>query len=264
LKNYLKDNTQVREDILNQRLIFDLKEGSALRKIHLKAFRSDVDIDGFDIILDNNDDLLLKCQVKSRFDSTRAYFDIHRIMLKPNFYVFDTFEFNEPLGCPSDNRGVIQIDGDVLNNKITTKYYYLDIYLLRAMELGIFKLTTQSKPKAEETLNILRNDKGKSNDKIDVLQSLFFPLKDAQSLLAIMGFHSEHHGNLSHNILEISKIISGRTDKRYEKLADRIPDMKGHWDTINEELTKFIHPEHKFTKCNLNNNYFDKKELNIP
>lgn len=73
MKKYLKENTQICEDILNQKLFFDLKEASALRKVHLKAFRSDVDVDGFDIIIDNNEDLLLKCQVKSRFDATTKY-----------------------------------------------------------------------------------------------------------------------------------------------------------------------------------------------
>lgn len=263
MKEFLKDNTQVREDILNQKLFFEIKEASALRRIHLKAFRSDVDVDGFDIIIDNNDDLLLKCQVKSRFDATTAYFDIHRIMLKPNHYVFAEFEFTAPVGCPSDYRGVIQIDGDVKDNKIVTRYYYLDIFLLRAMELGIFKLTTQSKAKAEEILKELRYGKGKSNEKIEVLQSLFFPVKDVQSLLAIMGFHSEHHVNLSYNILEVSRLVSGTTEKKYKKLIDRIPDMQGHWNYINEELEKLIHSDSSITKCVLTDNYFDSPSLKI-
>lgn len=263
MKNYLKNNTQIREDILNQKLFFDLKEASAQSKIHLKIFKSDVDVDGFDIIIDNNDDLLLKCQVKSRFDATTSYFGIHRIMLKPNYYVFNEFEFSSPSGCPSDNRGAIQIDGDVINNKITTKYYYLDIFLLRAMELGIFKLTNQTRTKAEQVLKSLRHESGKSNDKIDILQSLFFPVKNMQCLLAIIGFHSEHHGNLSYNILEISKIVSGTSEKRYENYVDRISDMKGHWLTITEALNKFIHPDHNLTTYSLGDDYFDRPELQI-
>ena len=47
---FLKNNTQIREDILNLKLFFDLKEASAYAKVHLKIFRSDVDIDGFDIM----------------------------------------------------------------------------------------------------------------------------------------------------------------------------------------------------------------------
>lgn len=263
MKEFLKDNTQVREDILNQKLFFELKEASALRRIHLKAFRSDVDIDGFDIIIDNNDDLLLKCQVKSRFDANTPYFDIHRIMLKPNNYLFEEFAFPEPNGCPFDNRGVIQIDGNVENNRIVTRYYYLDIYLLRAMELGIFKLTNQSKSMAEELLKDLRYGSGLSNDKIRVLQSLFFPVKDTQALLSIMGFHSEHNSNLSFNILEISKHERALTKKKYEKLKDRIPDMKGHWEYINEELEKLIHPDERLIKVELNDNYFDRPALQI-
>jgi hypothetical protein len=263
MKDFLKDNTHIREDILNQKLFFELKEASALQRIHLKAFRSDVDVDGFDIIIDNNDDLLLKCQVKSRFDATTAYFDIHRVMMKPNHYVFAEFEFTAPVGCPSDSRGVIQIDGNVVDNKIVTQYYYLDIYLLRAMELGIFKLNAQSQTKAEEILKDLRYGSIKSNEKISILQSLFFPVKDVQALLAIMGFHSEHHINLSYNILEVSKLVSGTTEKKYEELKDRIPDMKGHWQHINEELAKLIHPNNRIIKSELKDNYFDRPPLVI-
>lgn len=263
MKKYLKENTQIREDILNQKLFFDLKEASAMRKVHLKAFRSDVDVDGFDIIIDNNEDLLLKCQVKSRFDATTKYFGIHRIMLKPNHYVFAEFEFTAPIGCPSDNRGVIQIDGDVVNDKITTRYYYLDVYLLRAMELGIFKLTNQSTTKAQEVMKDLRYGKGKSNDKIDILQSMFLPVNDVQSLLAIMGFHSTHHINLSYNILTISKIVSGTSEKRYKNNNDKIADMKGHWEHINEELSKLIHPNSTLINCELDDSYFDRPPLQI-
>lgn len=263
MKDFLKDNTQVREDILNQKLFFELKEASALRKIHLKAFRSDVDLDGFDIIIDNNDDLLLKCQVKSRFDATTKYFDIHRVMLKPNHYVFAEFEFTAPIGCPSDNRGVIQIDGDIEGDKIVTRYYYLDIYMLRAMELGIFKFTTQSEKKAGEILKDLRHGKGGSNDKIRVLQSLFFPVKDVQSLLALMGFHSIYHMNISYNILSISKLVSGTSEKQYLKQIDKVPDMAGHWAVINKELEKIIHPKGKLTKGILDNSYFDLPPLKI-
>jgi hypothetical protein len=263
MKDFLKDNTQVREDILNQKLFFELKEASALHGIHLKTFRSDVDIDGFDIILDNNDDLILKCQVKSRFDSVTPNFEFHRIMLKPNHFVFDDFEFSAPQGCPSDNRGVIQIDGDIAADKITSKYFYLDIYLLRAMEIGMFKLTNQSKRIAEQILNELRFGMGLSNSKINVNQSLFFPLKDTQALLAIMGFHSTFNSNLTYNIIQISKLVSGTTEKQYSSLEERIPDMKGHWNYVNDELERLVDPSKSFTKCPLNDNYFDRPPLQI-
>lgn len=263
MKDFLKDNTQVREDILNQKLFFELKEASALHGIHLKTFRSDVDIDGFDIILDNNDDLILKCQVKSRFDAVTPTFEIHRIMLKPNHFLFEEFEFSEPQGCPSDNRGVIQIDGNLVQNKITSNYSYLDIYLLRAMEMGVFKLTNQSKRIASQILQELRFGVGLSNSKIEINQSLFFPLKDTQALLAIMGFHSTYNSNLAYNIIELSKHVSGTTEKQYASLKDRIPDMKGHWDYVNDELEKLVDPSKSFTKCSLTDNYFNRPPLQI-
>lgn len=258
MKEYLKNNTQVREDILNQKLFFELKEASAKRQVHLKLFKSDVDVDGFDIIIDNNDDNTLKCQVKSRFDATTPYFDIHKIMLKPSYYFFDSFEFIQLIGCPNDFRGIILIDGDIENEKIQTRYYYLDIFLLRAMELGIFKLTNQSKRISSELLNSLRVDNDPENKKISVLHSLFFPVKNVDALLAIMSFHSIYHHNLSFNILTVSKIVSGTYDVRYETNGDKIAEMRGHWETINQGLSELIHEDSTITPGSLNKNYFNR------
>lgn len=190
MENYLKSNTQVREDILNQKLFFELKEASAKRKVHLKTIRTDVDIDGFDIIVDNNDDNLLKCQIKSRFNSTTPYFDIHKVMLKPSYYFYDSFGFLEPMGCPNDVRGTILIDAKIENGKISTQYYYLDIYLLRGLELGMFSFNSQSKKMASDLLNKLRDYNNYRDKKIRVIHSLFFPVKNVDALLSLMGFCS--------------------------------------------------------------------------
>lgn len=257
MNKFLKNNTLVREDILNQKLIYELKEASALREIHLKIFRSDVDIDGFDIIFDNNETWTLKCQIKSKFESTTENFDIHKIMLKPHLYNFDDMGFYEPIGCPPDNRAVIQIDATIENNKIISKYYYLDIYILRAIELGIFKLTSQSKKKSIELLKELRFGKKKPNEKIKVLQSLFIPVKDAQSLLAIMGFHSEQNVNLQNNIREVSKIVNPASEINYNSNAKRINEMIGYWNSINEDLK--ILSSNKIVALPLEDDYFEKQ-----
>ncbi|GAB2609287.1 hypothetical protein GCM10027035_02020 [Emticicia sediminis] len=251
---------------MNQKLFFELKEASARSHIHLKIFKSDVDIDGFDIIIDNNDDLLMKCQVKSRFNSTTTNFDIHQIMLKPNFYIFEKFEFLEPIGCPLDKRGVILIDADIENDKIICRYYYLDIFLLRALELGIFKLTNQSKTMAEKLLKVLRNGKSKpkrnevskikkkdKDNTVKVLKTLFFPVNDVQGLLELMGFHSIHNSNLSGQILKVSEGINLPNKTSEEK----INEIKPYWNNINEELDNLIYKKCKWTKCELKNDYFN-------
>ena len=229
MKEYLKNNTKIREDLLNQKLFFDLKEASARTKVHLKFYHSDVDIDGYDIIIENNDDHLIKCQLKSTVDATTAHFDIHSIMLRPNWYIYQDLGFNSPNRCPSDNRGVILIDADVKNEKIICKYSYFNIYLLRALELGIFKINRDSKRIAESLIDSLNSDEFKSNEKVSVLKSLFFPVKDADSLLGIMDFNSIHNSNISYLILQISKIVSGTSENNYSSSKERISDMQGYW-----------------------------------
>ncbi|MFO0357339.1 MAG: hypothetical protein ACK50A_10305 [Sphingobacteriaceae bacterium] len=257
MKQYLKDNTKVREDILNQKLFFELKEASARQKVHLKIHLSDVDIDGFDIIIDNNDDLLGKYQLKSRLDAETAYSDIHSIMLRPNSYLFDSFEFFEPIGCAFDHRGVILIDADVISNKIICEYSYLDIYILRALELGIFKINNQSKRKAEEHLRLLRFNGVNSNVKVETLDSLFIPVKDADSLLEIMGFNSIYNTNIPNNILEISKIVSGTSHTKYETKEAKIEAMGPRWSHIQSELKKIEHPKYPLNCIPLSDKYFD-------
>ncbi len=251
MNEFLKKNTQVREDILNLKLFFDLKEASAYSNVHLKIFKSDVDIDGFDIIIDDNDFSLIKCQLKSRFESKTQYFDIHRIMLKPNLYIHESFDFIEPNGCPLDNRGVILIDGTIVDNKIETRYYYLDVYLLRAMEIGIFKLRPNSKVKAGEILTSLRNADLK--EKIKVIHSLFLPLSDANSLLALMGFNAKKNINIKNYIGEISKIIKNTKMERSEKISH----LQGYWDNVHEELDVICNQKEKLKKCELTESTLD-------
>lgn len=263
MKEYLKNDTKVREDILNQKLFFELKEASARQKVHLKIYLSDVDIDGFDVIIDNNDDQLAKFQLKSRLDATTSYFDIHSVMLRPNWYVFDSFEFLSPMGCASNNRGVILIDANVVDNKIISRYSYLDVFILRALELGIFQITSQSIKKAGEHLRVLRNDNIRSNEKIEVLDSLFFPLKDAEALLEIMNFNTAHNSNLAFNILELSKIVAGTSIKRYSNNSDKISDMRVRWGYIQDELRKLENPLKPLKYLPLKADYFDLPPLSI-
>lgn len=257
MNKFLKTKTLVREDILNQKLIYELKEASALREIHLKTFRSDVDIDGFDIIFDNNEDWTLKCQIKSKFQATTNCFDIHKIMLKPNLYNINDLGFFEPIGCPPDNRAVILIEAAIENKKLETKYFYLDVYILRAIELGVFKLKAQSKKKSKELLKELRYGKKKSNEKIKVLQSLFIPVKDAQALLGIMGFHSDYNVNLQFKIRQISKIANPISENKYKNSRERIDDMRGYWESANEDLKNLS--SYQIKDLPLEDSFFDKE-----
>jgi hypothetical protein len=242
--DYLKNNTQIREDILNQKLIFDLKEACARNLFHLKVFKADVDINGFDIMLDDNDQMMIKCQLKSRIDSTTQSFDIHKIMLKPNHYIIEKLGFEVSL-CPSDNRGVILIDGFIKDGNIITEYSYLDCFLLRAMYLGIFQLNKQSKQSAEKLIQKVNN--GRLNEKIEVLQSLFFPVKNVQSLLSLMGYSDSM--SISDRILKISE-----EKIKPQNIVDRnLTNLL--WDEVNNELRKLINENKKITTNPFPNNF---------
>ena len=238
LEDYLKKNTLEREDILNQKLIFDLKEACARNFFHLKIFKADVDTDGFDVMIDDNDQMMIKCQIKSRFNATTSTFPIHKIMLRPNHYIVGKLGFDYSV-CPPDNRGVILIDGYIENDNIAVKYSYLDCFLLRAMALGIFKLNSQSKNSAKKLINSVNN--GRPNQEIKVLQSLFFPVSDIQGLLSLMGY-SNAGQSISKKILEISEA------KRKPQSEVEVNLVKISWDDVNEDLEKIIDSNRQFTK----------------
>ena len=283
-EDYLKTrrNTLIREDVLNQKLIFDLKEAGARNFFHLKIFKADVDINGFDIMIDDDDQMMIKCQIKSRFNATTPTFPIHKIMLRPSHYIVGKLGFDYSV-CPPDNRGVILIDGYIENDNIAVKYSYLDCFLLRAMALGIFKLNRESKNSAKKLINSVNN--GSSNQKINVLQSLFFPVKDAQSLLSLMG--NSPTMSISDKILKISEAKKTQNNlymdlaklfpiKNMEKLllclkyidsnsisenilnvsvekqkSQKEIDMnlvKTYWNEVNEDLEKIIDSNRQFTK----------------
>ncbi len=63
-KRLAKENTDAREEVLNHRLHYDLKIAPAERDYHLLSYIADVDHDGFDVILDDRDNLR-KIQLKS-------------------------------------------------------------------------------------------------------------------------------------------------------------------------------------------------------
>jgi hypothetical protein len=231
---FLKDNTKVREDILNQKLIFDLKEAFVKDDWHLKIYKADVDIDGFDLILDDNDQMLIKCQIKSKFESTTDHVSIHNSMLRPDCHSIEALGF-EITPCHNDRRGIILIDGKINDNNIVVEYSYFDCFLLRAMALGIYSLGLQTQNSAKKlisninTYGLYQRDK-KTNirkvEKLKVNYSLFFPLKSASDLIPFLD------NTIAGKILDISKAkLAPQTD--VEKTL-----VKLQWEELNDDLCK--------------------------
>jgi hypothetical protein len=69
--------------LLGHGLVRDLKVAAALRGYDLRIFVPDVDREGYDIVLDDGDDIM-KFQVKSIYDSSTSSWKIQKGLLRPS------------------------------------------------------------------------------------------------------------------------------------------------------------------------------------
>ena len=113
LAQLLKEqNTHAIEELFNYRLLYDLKLAAFDRGYHLLTYYTDVDHDGFDVILDDRDNLR-KTQLKTvASDSGTKSWGIHRSILRPVPNNFEPLGFNYDVNNPNwgVEGGVILID----------------------------------------------------------------------------------------------------------------------------------------------------------
>jgi hypothetical protein len=202
LHDYLKCNTLVREELLNYKLFYDLKLAAAERLYHLKIFESTVDVEGFDVMLDDNCKVC-RFQLKSKYiASTRILKKIHSVMLLPNKYDANILKINNGL-CPSQDNGLVLIDVRVNRAEGTIiQYYYLDFYILFAIARGLFTDKKRNQDKAQKIINEVLDTKSRSS-RIDIPISLMLKIKDSASLLAICGFDSTEDFTHRHSFMKI-------------------------------------------------------------
>ncbi|EGR1752691.1 hypothetical protein P3526_23445 [Vibrio parahaemolyticus] len=83
---YEPENSIRRESMLMNKLLFDLQLAYAMQGYYLKAYRTDVDDNGYDLVLDS-EDISRKVQVKSTMvDSSTKSWDIAKGVLRPELH----------------------------------------------------------------------------------------------------------------------------------------------------------------------------------
>ncbi|MCP4178960.1 MAG: hypothetical protein GY756_14460, partial [bacterium] len=137
LEKYLKDpaNSVARETILRDRLKYDLRLAAVKRGYYLKIYSEDVDKDGFDIILDDDDEII-KTQLKSVSGVTPEW-AIHKHILRPDPLVAEDMNFEpSPTGTGASG-GIILIELCFNNDDLEVFYHYTDICIILAFYLQI-------------------------------------------------------------------------------------------------------------------------------
>lgn len=181
-------NSLSRSAILMHRLIYDLQLAASKRGYFLEVYRGEVDQDGFDIILDDRDNMK-KVQVKTVISGSRTpLWKIHKAMLRPNYLFAEELGF-EPSPEGSGYQGaVVLMDFDCKDFSINVDYYYVDFFVLKAFCLGILSRANKRSNNLIKNL-YLELQHGTSHQKMDVRKSAFVKSKGPEYLLALAGLH---------------------------------------------------------------------------
>lgn len=178
-----------REAILMHRLIYDVQVAAAARGYFLEIYHGEVDQAGFDIILDDQDQMK-KLQVKTVMaHSKTSLWSIHKSILRPSSQLAERIDFEpSPEGAGSQG-GVVLMEFACHGPSIDVDYYFTDVFILKAFDVGII---SRSQPPRMSTVKKVYNQlqEGTSHEKIKIRKSAFLKAKSPHHLLALAGFHS--------------------------------------------------------------------------
>jgi hypothetical protein len=235
-----KQNTHAIEELFNYRLLYDLKLAAFVRGYHLLTYYSDVDHDGFDVVLDDRD-YVRKIQLKTvARDACTQSWDIHRSIIRPIAPNFEALGFNFDVNNPNwgVEGGVVLIDYEPQGEAIDVRYYFTDIYVITAISLGLLPHRHGATVGAA---NALRADlfNGESSAEIGVAKGLFIQAETPQHLLALIGLHSEHYNGWRHCVEALASEEWGPKGKTLPKvlegfrnggILDRLKQVSGQPD----------------------------------
>ena len=184
----VRRNTVLREKLVNYRLFYEVKLSSSKIGNDIQISLPEIDKDGYDIVLDDGERLKV-LQLKTRLKKSKTnLWNVQKQLLRPKYENLTLLGF-EAIGQNLGFEGgivLIEIDADEksINN---FSYYYCDIYILRAIELGLISVKSKSCfLSVSKVIKNLKSD-GKFNrhEKISIPFSGFVKAKDVDSLLAL-------------------------------------------------------------------------------
>ena len=220
-----EENSRTKEAILNYRIFYDLKLAAAARGYDLSLYTPDVDRDGFDIILDNKDSVR-KIQLKTVLKSSiTTRWPIHKTMLRPDDEFCEFLGFEPSQFGTGVHGGVILIEIEPAINFLHVEYYYTDIFVITALDIGI----VTSKPRIRKSVfntfySKIRN--GVSNEKIHVPKSLFVKAKSPEHLIALKGFNSRFDHTWWYHLLTVSESrLFGKVQEKPPAPLERLEEI---------------------------------------
>jgi len=192
--------------LLEHRIAYELKLGSALSGWDLRAYRPDVDRDGFDMMLEQRS-IVRMLQLKSVMHGagTRRWC-VRAHLLHPSR------NRSERLGFPLPKVGLGDgLDGCVLladiepeNDRITLGYRFFDLAVAAAHACGQTRLSGKLSDRSFEFLKDLRRRAGQGS--VTVPAELFLKVPTAEGVLALLGMRTRYSGSWAHSALWAFKL----------------------------------------------------------
>lgn len=219
-------NALSRSAILMHRLIYDLQFAASRGGYFLEVYKSEVDQDGFDVILDDRDNIK-KLQVKTvTSGATTSSWKIHKAMLRPHRGYAEELGFE----CSPEGSGyqgaVVLMDFTPDDLSIQVDYYYVDVFVLKAFCLGILSRLHNGANDSIKRL-YLRLQHGTSHETTDVRKSAFVRSKGPEQVLALAGLHGPVGGGWPYSL---RKFISEQKDFDKSYAAHELRQLIGDKD----------------------------------
>jgi hypothetical protein len=195
LHAFLKDagNSHAREDIFNCRLLYDTKIAAGEHGYHLRSYYSDVDHDGFDVILDDAD-RVVRLQLKTRLVPAKKarWDDIRKYVLRPVPRYWESFGLPFE-ASPGVEGGVIVMELTINGLTVNVRYGFTDVYILGLIAQNVINRHHTVRTAAKHLLTALGT--GASNACVAVTKPMFVWAAAVDNLLSLMGLHSNSNSN---------------------------------------------------------------------
>lgn len=182
-------NSTRRESILINKMSYDLQLAAAINGYYLKVYMSDVDDNGYDIIIDS-EMVTKKLQVKSLLTTSKtSSWKISKGLIKPDIDEQPYLVAWNNLHPPGIGGGILLQEVKLHERDISIIYYYTDIWIITLFFYGIIGKTRHQKL-AQKFLMALHH--GHFHDKQSISKTLFLRMKSPDHLLPIMGINSSY------------------------------------------------------------------------
>lgn len=221
LEDFLNEpkNMHAREAVLLHRLFYDIKLAAARRGYYLNSYFDDVDHDGFDVIFDDQD-YIKKIQVKSvGVNAATQSWDIHKKILRPSMYLLGKLGFEYSQTGEGTEGGVVLMEFEDKNDHLDVRYYYTDVFVLMAFDCNIIRRKDGRSQKAINTclgqLHI-----GLGHERLAVPMAAFIKAKNIDSLLALIGLHSNVQFLWKHHVIQVANHTRPLADQSLELPMD--------------------------------------------